>query len=326
MGFLEIITPDIGTYQGLPTGGGPVISTSNPRTGVRAFQMRPNDSVTIPFTASAEIYARIPLGVFDYRITTLYIDFINSSDGVTHGRLNTTWNLGGTGIYRGTGTLLEFVGGKHHSLYVWNCFEFRYKVSDTVGIFQVKVDGTLIHDFSGDTRNGGTVDEIDQIKITTANGVHMYYQFDDIVVRDDGWPGAGGVHLLVPDSAGDVSDWTASAGNPWDCVDEVPPDFADYIYEDSANLDSHLFNAESLPSEVDSVNAVKAMNVAKLAVAGSGNVRAIAKSGTTTDVGSSESLDTSDKYVDHLMDDDPDTASEWTVSGVNSLQVGAEVT
>ena len=68
-----------------------------------------------------------------------------------------------------------------------------------------------------------------------------YAYLDDIVIRDDKWPGRGGLKVLPPVSEGDFT-WSASAGNAYDCVSDNPPDdFTDYVYTaDSDTPGTHL--------------------------------------------------------------------------------------
>jgi hypothetical protein len=317
-----MFSPDVGDLQGYTSNAS--VNTNNPRTGTHCLQFWAGRYIDFDFDATQEIYARIPIAEFDTRCTSLNVYFQNSSEGRTHVRFKEYFGWTYTEIYRGN-TLIDTSPLGVHGLGKWTCFEFYVKIHDTNGIFQVKADGNLIHDFSGDTRDGGSSDAIDRIRVQASSAVRSYNKIDDVMIRTDGWCGQGGIYLLKPDSSGDTADWTASAGNDYDCVNDIPPDFTDYIYEDSANKDSHLFNCDNLPAGAKIVNGVKVQSYAKLDVTGSGILNNLVKSGTTTVSGGTTVLTTSDSYPKYYLEDDPDTSSAWTVSGINNLQIGVEV-
>ena len=324
MTFLENMTPNVGDHQGMVGYRFDVINGGG-RTGDYYFKGGPNWYRRLLFDSKQEAYFR--LGIADWANgTDGFIQFRNSSDNVTHIEIQFNSALGLITAERSTSIWLAQSPVGTFSDKTWNTIEVHLKIDDSTGILQVKCNGDLVINYSGDTRNGGSTATIDQLHMQCFNGVYSYYTFDDIAVRDDDWCGAGGIHLILPDSAGDVSDWTASAGNAWETVDERPPNFSDYIYEDSANLEQHLFNFTDIPSGVRLINSVKVLNVAKLSEAGSGSVQSIAKIGSTVASGINYGLDeASNSYVKFIMSENPDTVSGWVSSDITSLQAGVEV-
>lgn len=122
----------------------------------------------------------------------------------------------------------------------WHLIEIHFKLHDTLGKAQLKVDGIACAEFSGDTKEN---------IYTGLDTIWFYeqgqaYYFDDIAcnnidntdgLNDNSWCGDGRVELLSPNGNGNVNEWTGSDSNSTDnyaLVDEVPSSSSDYV-EDS---------------------------------------------------------------------------------------------
>lgn len=208
---------------------------------------------------------------------------------------------------------------------VWNCIEVYASVHDSTGVVTIKLNGVQVLALtSQDTRNGGT-GVIDNLLVVANGGINNGVWFDDIVVRDDDWPGTGGLYLLTANGDGSDTGWTASAGNRWDCIDEVPPSATDYISTSSGVANTkNTVTLSNLGVAVDSIASVSVLVKAKLAEAGTGNVRAIMNSGGTYGNGDSVALGTSEMWATLHTLVDPDTSSAWDATGVNALSAGVE--
>jgi len=317
-------TPDVGDFQGLTHSGNSGINNTYSRTGDYAAYMGPNGYIFFPFDTRTEVWTRVAYLYPDERFTTYHIRLQNAAEGRTHLDFSARPQLAYCTLKRGT-TAIAYTEGNPIKLYTWHAIEIHAVIDDSSGICQVKVDCNLVIDYSGDTKDGGSTPAVDRLTTYCDNGVYGGNRVDDIMVRDDKWCGQGGIHLLIPNATGDVSDWTASAGNAYECVDEVPPSFSDYIYEDSSNLEQHLFNFTSIPNGISTINSVKVLNVATLSEAGSGSIKSIVKSGATISGGASVALDTSTYYVENVLENNPDTLSGWLPADITNLQAGVEV-
>jgi len=130
---------------------------------------------------------------------------------------------------------------------IWYMFEVYLYPHDTTGVFQVKVDGVVKNNYSGDTVPG-TGAAITYVDFRGINWTNTYH--DDIAVNDnsggvdDSWCGDGRVIALKPNAAGDVTGFTPSAGANYDCVNEVPPNDSDYV-EDNVDGTYDIYNLEA---------------------------------------------------------------------------------
>ena len=223
-------------------------------------------------------------------------------------------------LYRSTGTKID------EAVYPlqmgFKVIEVHWLINDSTGVCQVKVNGVQYINFSGDTRNAG-VASVSSIRFQTDSGVNYY--FDDIVVRDDTWPGRGGVYVLKPNAGSTNENWTASAGNPEDCVDDIPVSYTDYVSTSSlVDGTEHLFGIESLPYTTDSIAAVGVFCNAKVTAASNAYIHTMLKANVTTDLGSDVGIDTSEQWLITYYDVNPDDSAAWEGADIDALEIGIE--
>ncbi len=223
-----------------------------------------------------------------------------------------------------TGTLLG--SGGSIATGKWYFVGIKVVVHDTAGSVQVLLDGVEIINLTDvDTRNGAT-GVIDNIRLDNYTGNGNYLYLDDIKVRDDAIPGVGGVTVYLPAAAGDDAGWTASAGDPWQCVDEVPASYTDYISADveTLNTKATFVHGGLAESSYRSIDCVCVAAAGKLSASGSGSVRTIIKSGSSYANGPSRAMSTDTRYAHLFQMTNPDGGGAWTKSAVNAAQPGVE--
>ena len=118
--------------------------------------------------------------------------FLSDAGATEHFRLGID-NSGFMQLLRGTTSQVFATGQPIYN--AWNQFEFAVLLSDTVGTYSVKLNGTTIAalTFSGDTKNGGTKTVFDQVAFYAPGGpgVTAAWLIDDITL-DDGTTGFTG--------------------------------------------------------------------------------------------------------------------------------------
>jgi hypothetical protein len=122
--------------------------------------------------------------------------------------------------------------------------------------------------------------------------------------------------------------WTASAGNPWECVDDPvlrPNDDTDYIYRQDSN-NYHLFTFPAFSISSSSITGVTIHVRAKRTAVGNADIKGILRVNGTNYEGFSESATTS--WVDYSYEwtTNPNTASAWAegdVEGAGSNPIQA---
>jgi hypothetical protein len=244
-------------------------------------------------------------------------------DGTNH------WTMGDAG-----GTQ-RIISGAIATSGVYHLIEFHAKFA-AVGTLELKVDGTLIGTYSGDTRGGGTLTTIDRLGISTgaADG-----RWDDIALNDsttpaadpnnNSWVGEGHCVTLVPNGAGDHTGLTIGGSSPaatnWQGVDETPPNDGTDFNEDASAPGTDVYDLYALsdPSNVGAVNAIMTWVRAQKDAAGIGNFRFVHK------IGGTEYRDAADIALlqswarfRQLRALNPNTAAPWTAADLNALQAG----
>jgi hypothetical protein len=139
------------------------------------------------------------------------------------------------------------------------------------------------------------------------------------------YPGDIAVIRRLPNANGTYSQFTGSDGNSvnnYQQVDEAPSDTSDYNYATtSAQKDS--YGVEDLPAATISVVGVRA--VAKCAKSGAGlaGMSVFVRENGTDTFGPDVPLSTSFSWQgDEIREVAPSTDAAWTVSDVNSMEIG----
>jgi len=199
--------------------------------------------------------------------------------------------------------------------------QVRANIHDTTGIVQVKVDGVLDLDFSGDTKPGTeTTINAFQIGQTTPNP--MTIQFDNVVLDGAAWPGKTNIQAIRPTGAGNSTQWTPSAGSNWDCVDEVPASDADNVVT-NANDQADLYAAGNLVGTIDSVVCVQVQaRAVKEGVATPQNLALGVRTGATDYFSSDKIIPTAAKSLFNLWVQNPNTSAAWTKTEVDGVEIG----
>jgi hypothetical protein len=200
--------------------------------------------------------------------------------------------------------------------------EVRVKVADSGGIIQVKLNGVLDIDYSGDTKPG-TNTQFDILRIAGTGSAYAHGWWDDLVVDDAAWIGDTKIQGIRPTAAGNAAQWTPSAGANFQCVDEVPPDDADYVETNTAAiLDTHGFG-----DLVGSIESIKCVQVHARSVKEGAptpqNLQLAVRSGATDYFSGNKAVPAAaPKGLFNIWETDPNTAAAWLASGVNAAEFG----
>lgn len=266
----------------------------------------------------------------------------DNAGNVTH--LTIALTTGGEiAVHRGllTDTLLGTSSGAGLSAASWVYLEVGYVIDDSSGGVWVKVDGTDVLRLGAyaltpttlDTRNGGNA-SIDAVGFHTNSTVASNKAcFDDWYVVDTSGSAPyndflGDVRVLeiIPDGAGDETDFTPNAGNNWQAVDEVPGHDGDTSYVESNTAgDEDLYSMTNPASSATTVYAAKVVVVARKTDAGDSDLELSLKSGTTTDRVNVGLLSNSYAEYTSVYTANPDGPAAWTIAALDGVQVGQRV-
>lgn len=224
-------------------------------------------------------------------------------------------------IYRGstqiTSTTVNFPDN------VTYLIETYYLPATSNGVVIVKMNGLGVINFTGQTTPGATTITrwgAGYNDMTLNNSANCYV--DNIVLDDADWIGPARIAGLRPSSSGSSTQWTASSGQNWDTVDEVPPSDADYNYCVQNGL-VDLFTFSDLSGQIEAIKCVQVQ--ARALIQGNPIVNKLqlgVRSGSNNYFSNSKNVSTSPIGVWHLWRTDPATSEDWTVNGVNNAEFG----
>lgn len=134
------------------------------------------------------------------------------------------------------------------------------------------------------------------------------------------------VEILYPNGSGDYSDWTASAGNAWDCVDDTsgsPDDDSTYISKliDAAYTSAYNLTAPSVIVSGDTINSITVYFRAKV-TGSTGNVKPGLVRASSLTTGTSTALSTS--YATYSEVISRPGGGSWVFSDLADLQVAIQ--
>lgn len=226
--------------------------------------------------------------------------------------------------YQGDGTLLGSTSDQIVSLQKWFYLEGKITISATVGVVELKVNGTQVLNLtSQDTKNG--TDYIRFIRISSIYNDRDTL-FDDLYVDDAQFHGDCRVKVFLPDSVSTANNsFTASAGNKDECVDDNPPtDDTDYIYSDTVN---HKQGFGITTGSLSTVKGIQLNNFCRIDQAGTRKITPLIRSNSIDYSGTETAVITSDyKFESEIWETDPDDSNAWTQTKLEAAEFGLEIT
>lgn len=201
--------------------------------------------------------------------------------------------------------------------------EVRYKLSDS-GVIQVKIDGVLDIDYSGDTKPGSET-TFELIKFGGAtysgSGFYAYCYMDNIVLDDANWIGQTFIQAIAPTAAGNSTGWTPSTGSNWDCVEEIPVSDTNYVSINSNDV-TDTYTTANLSGTINSVKCVQVQSRArKEGTSTPTNLKLVVRASGADYLSANKTLTTSFANKWNLWETNP-AGGSWDESGVNGIEIG----
>lgn len=272
-------------------------------------------------TADDEMYF-----AFLYRptIATTSEQMLSVYNGATvllHIRRTTTGEIM---VLRSTGTLLD-TGTKVLSINTTYLIEVHFKVADSGGRAEVKVDGIQDIDFTGDTKPDANT-QFNKVRLgygPVASYTTNAY-FDNFIMDDAAWIGNTKIQAIVPTGAGNSIGWTPSAGANWECVDEKPPNDADYV-SINANDIVDTYAAGNMVGTIGSVKCIQVQSRARYEGSPTPtNLKLAVRSGGTDYLSGDKAVPLSEKSLHHIWEDNPADSLAWEEADVNAMEIGVK--
>lgn len=234
--------------------------------------------------------------------------------------------------YRGTdsGTLLT-TASQALTFDTWHYVEAKVVISDSAGSVEVRLNGTTVLSYSGDTKSSDTLSTANKIRYGAPYERSAAVCFDDLYICDgtgtknNSFLGDCRVDTKFPTGTGASTQFTPSGGaNNWDNVNDAAPDGdSTYNYADTASYaDSFAFEDVSSSS---TIHGLQVSVVARKDDAGTRTMAATTTVGGTRYDGDTKTL--GDTYVNHaqVWENNPTTSTAWTDATVSAAEFGYKV-
>ena len=306
------------------------IVTTGGRFGGGAWEAGSGLVRSIP--ASSEIWSSFALNASSSGSSDRTIAMFGSTSGiedtVTYNPSTGLWK-----VWRGaTSTVLNTTASMLTA--GWHWIDIHCKLSATVGVLELWIDGTQIINVTG----ANTIYNSGITQLVTAHfGDNLYGQsltmyIDDWIVNDlsgsinNGRVGDSRIETLVPTSDAGTNNATPSTGTShYAVVDEPQFDVTDYLTMPNTSGDKEVFGHGALVSTPAIVHAVAVKMVSQKSDAGAYSLEPLVVSNTTEGDGSSQALTTSWGIQSSVFEADPHTSAAWTYANVNSASIGYKV-
>lgn len=272
--------------QFVTSGSGLAVSTSFVRSGAYSLKCTPNAGTE--FNVSAGI--NTPQAYLRFG---LYIDS-HSAPGADHGDPVFTWRdlassalIGYVSLAARTNgtydlTLVNSIGSTSSGTFAisagsYHLCEFKVVISATVGILELKVDGSVALTLSGQNTGTSNVNQLNVVSLQTGSTDYDRY-LDDLLIRNDAYPGNGKIIARQGKAGAPNADaWTKTAGQTAAQVwSETPFSAANEAHSTSASQAQTMLVAD-VGTGTDAIGASDTINacstVAIMKEIGSGTTR-----------------------------------------------------
>ena len=215
------------------------------------------------------------------------------------------------------------------SLNTWHYLEFHTVCDNTVGSYDIRIDGSTIISATGlDTVYSSYY--ISHVSI--AESVDSVWVDDLYILDGTSLTPLGDIEVvtLLPTADGNSSAMLGSDSNyvdNWALVDNnaaIPPATTEYVGSATEGVKDTYAMGDL--TGTPTVLGVQSTLYAAMTDTGPKSMRPVVRSGTTDYTGTTVPLMNSVyKPIDEMWETDPDTAVAWTYGGVNAAEVGQEV-
>jgi hypothetical protein len=230
----------------------------------------------------------------------------------------------GISVYDGSSALLGSTSDFIIPEQKWIYLETKVTISATVGVVEVRVNGVEVINETGlDTKNGS-----DYMRYISLGCVYSNFNshWDDIYIDDAQFHGDCRIRTFMPDSISSTNnDFTASAGNKDECVDEAQSnDDTDYIVSDTLN---HKQTFGITTGALGTVIAIQLNNHCRIDEAGTRKIKPVIRSNSTNYQGTETEDITADYlFESEIFETDPDDSNPWTQTKLEAAEFGLEIT
>lgn len=268
-------------------------------------------------TADDEMYF-----AFLYRPTQVnseqIIGVLNGTTRILH-----LWRTGGNiKAHSGDYTLLA-TGTATLNIDTTYLIEVRFKVADSGGRVEVKVDSVQDINFTGDTKPGADT-QFNKVRLGYIGiiGYTVSAYFDNFIMDDAAWIGNTKIQAILPTGGGSSTIWNPSVGANWQCVDERPASDVDYVSTNAVGQ-VDTYQAADMAGAVGTVKCVQIQSRTESEGAPTPtNLKLVVRSGVTDYLSGDKSVPADPKSLWNLWETNPADSLAWEEADVNAMEIG----
>jgi hypothetical protein len=234
-------------------------------------------------------------------------------------------------MFRSTSTMLEDSSAGLIDPNKWYYLEAKVVIANS-GSWDVHLDGVQVLADSGDTQAINAFATTVRLEGRNTSSQTQWVHYDDFYVLDTSGSvnndllGPRHIVTLFPTAVGDSDDFTPTSGDNYTNVDDIGHDTDTSVVESSTTDDKDLYGFGDVPAGTNGIDAVAVYGIVRKTDVTAFDFIPIAKSEGVEGDGATV-LVNSETYhaAAGIFDEDPDSSSPWTESGVNAAQFGFKV-
>ncbi len=209
----------------------------------------------------------------------------------------------------------------------WYYIEFKVYIHNSAGTIDLNINGVSDRSETSQDTLYTAYSTLSQVRFHLNHTADMI--IDDIYVAD----GTAGVNTFLgpckveairPDADDTVAWDMSTGGDRYALVNTQDVNEVTYV-EGDTNTESDLYTYDNLSIITGDVFGVQLNTGGKLTEAGTRQLNDRLLSNVTNSNGSTVLADTTGEMVYRVIEQDPDTAANWIVSGVNAIKAGVVV-
>ena len=251
--------------------------------------------------------------------TAFYVYFTTSGDLVVY--------QGFTGTVIASATTTAPING-------WWYFEIYAYINATAGAITICVNGAVALTVSGVDTHSWNSGYTQMAQISLAPHInnnnlllqHCYLNDSTGSAPNNGFLGDVRVQALFPVANASVAFVANGTDSNWVNAAMVPPNpNIDYNASNTVNA-IDTFTCQPMASNLGAIYAVNVKTISNKTSSGEREMAALVVSDGVTAVGANVAIATDYKQYQQVFETDPSTATAWTQSGVDALQIGYKIT
>lgn len=227
-------------------------------------------------------------------------------------------------VYRGSTQIAESVIDtlKVNS---WQYIEVKVYIHDSTGTVDVHVNGVSVISASGVDTKEYSVGQVNLIYLYGCASTST--KIDDLYIDGANILGDCRVDTLMPNGAGNYTQWDPSAGANYQCVDDPGDinDDTDYCSTSTLN-EIDTYNFENLTALGVTIHGLACNVCARKDDASTRKFKPLARVNGSDYEGTEVTLNDNYNVYQNIWDDNPDDAAAWEEADVNGAEFGAKLT